>query len=570
MDKKRLDIISSSGHVIVLGGPGSGKTHIALLKAEAFLSARSLLPGQSVLFLSFARATIARLAEKAGGLIGAQERKQLELNTYHGFAWNTLRSHGYLLQPKARLTLLPPPEAASHLSTIAKGNRDAEKERLFVEDGILHFDLFARKTALLLQRSARLRRIISNAYPIIVLDEFQDTNPDEWALIQALGINSHLVALADANQRIYEFRGADPKRISEFIASYKPSTFDFGNENNRSNGRDIAQFGNDLLSGANRGRVYNDVEVCRYGFYQGLKVTYSMKTALLKAIQRCVKQKLENWSVAVLVPSKKLMLAVSSYLESELDNLPSIPHDVALDTAGPALAASLIAFILESEGTGEARLNDFLRRLCQHIYGRKGDNPATANERKLVDALREYTSTGKIRGSKRLGLIESAKLLLQGRASLGMSGDPGEDWLATRQLFANAACGELCDVAQDAKYLRLLHKGASLRSRLAELWRNSASYAGAEFEVKDALLQEHFSLPTRPTRGIYVMTIHKSKGKEFTEVLLYEDAFQGRYLRMNATPNEIAQSRLTLRVGVTRSECRTTILTPQRDGCPLL
>jgi DNA helicase-2/ATP-dependent DNA helicase PcrA len=201
-ESKRDRIVERAGHLLVLGGPGSGKTHIALLKAGARIQAESLAPWQSILFLSFARATVARLAEKATELVRSEGRKQLELNTYHGFAWNLLRSHGYLLQANRTIKLLPPPEAASHLSTFPKADRDTEKERLFTDEGILHFDLFARKAAQLLSRSERLCKIICGAYPVIDLDEFQDTNEDEWKMIQTFGIHSHLIALADADQRI--------------------------------------------------------------------------------------------------------------------------------------------------------------------------------------------------------------------------------------------------------------------------------------------------------------------------------------------------------------------------------
>ncbi|HEV8334441.1 MAG TPA: hypothetical protein VGQ22_23670, partial [Steroidobacteraceae bacterium] len=42
--------------------------------------------------------------------------------------------------------------------------------------------------------------------------------------------SSRLIALADAQQRSYEFRGADPRRISEFVSAFDPDTFDFAGE----------------------------------------------------------------------------------------------------------------------------------------------------------------------------------------------------------------------------------------------------------------------------------------------------------------------------------------------------
>ena len=54
----------AAGHALVSGGPGSGKTTLALRKALACLQA-GLKPGQAVLFLSFSRAAIARLLRRA-------------------------------------------------------------------------------------------------------------------------------------------------------------------------------------------------------------------------------------------------------------------------------------------------------------------------------------------------------------------------------------------------------------------------------------------------------------------------------------------------------------------------
>ena len=66
------------------------------------------------------------------------------------------------------------------------------------------------------------------------------------------------------------------------------------------------------------------------------------------------------------------------------------------------------------------------------------------------------------------------------------------------------------------------------------------------------------------------MTIHKSKGKEFNEVIIYEGSRQGRIVRANATGRDVSQARLALRVAVTRAIRRTTILTPRNDVCPFL
>lgn len=567
----RQTLLAKQGNIVVLGGPGSGKTTIALLKADREIRDSKLQRGQHILFLSFARATIARVAQQAGKLLAAQHSERLETNTYHGFAWNLLRSHGYLLRTGRNIQLLPPPEAAARLSEVdGDAARVTEKRRLFEEHGLLHFDLFAEMAGSLLTRSNVLRRTISDAYPIIILDEFQDTNEEEWGLIQALGEHSRLIALADAEQRIYEFRGADPKRIGEFIARYNPATFDFGTENHRSNGTDIAVFGNDLLTGANKGKTYNDVKVTRYGFYAGRNQLFPIKAVLLAGLKRQIKSNKDNWSIAVLVPTKKMMLQVSDYLSQESDNLPSLNHEVSLDTEAPSLAAVLIASLLEGAPTAGEIAQRLLSDLCTHIRGRKGNKQPTQSELGLVNALSDFMQLGAIRGAKRKLIADTAKMLGEQRFELELTGDPGEDWLSIREMLSACRVSEYIQIADDARFLRLLHKGALLRSRLNELWRKSGNYIGAAAAVRDALVQEHFSASIKEWRGIHVMTIHKSKGKEFNEVIIYEGTHNGKIVLQDADERTAAQARLTLRVGVTRAMQRTSILTPASVPCPFL
>jgi len=267
LSKQKQKLLNVGGHILAIGGPGSGKTTIALLKANQIIE-EEIGKEQLVLFLSFARATVARLIQQTAELkISPSILQYLEINTYHGFTWKILKSHGYLLNSKTPFRLLPPPEAASRLADIdGDEEREDEKKRLFEEESLLHFDLFAKLSAELLLKSKSLSKILCDAYPVIILDEFQDTNAEEWNLIRVLGENSRLIALADAEQRIYEFRGADPARIGEFINEFNPEQFDFGSENNRSNGTDIVQFGNDLLTGANKGKKYNDVHCFGYPY----------------------------------------------------------------------------------------------------------------------------------------------------------------------------------------------------------------------------------------------------------------------------------------------------------------
>ena len=106
--EKRKAIIAQKGHLLVQGGPGSGKTTLALLKAQHHYS--TLLPGQVVLFLSFSRAAVRQVLLRCKELLTKAERGAVVVQTYHAFCMDMLVSHGRLLHGKPIRFLYPDAE----------------------------------------------------------------------------------------------------------------------------------------------------------------------------------------------------------------------------------------------------------------------------------------------------------------------------------------------------------------------------------------------------------------------------------------------------------------------------
>ena len=282
LSEKQLQILDAEGHLLVTGGPGSGKTTVSILKA-ARIAERQLRPGEKILFLSFARATVSRVVEaiEYEQQIPREQKKRIDVETYHSFFWRILRAHGYLVGLPRKLFILTPPNAAVALSAIRGAyaaptklsdtekaeklaREDAERVKLAVDQGKVCFDLFATYCGDILHGSERVRRLLATMYPLIILDEFQDTNTHQWRVVQALGQYITLHALADPEQRIYDWIGADPERLNQFKKRFAPIEVDLSTENHRSSGTDILTFGNDLLRGTFRKKHYVGIKVISY------------------------------------------------------------------------------------------------------------------------------------------------------------------------------------------------------------------------------------------------------------------------------------------------------------------
>ena len=569
--KEQQDVLDATGHLLVMGGPGSGKTTIALLKARELICSGKLLRGQRVLFLSFARATIARVEEQATSMLQDCDMSALEITTYHGFIWNILKNYGYLLIPHKTRILLPH-EASTRLSGIeSETERETEKRRLFYEEGLLHFDLFAEQCADLLNRSRALAKIIADAYPYIFLDEFQDTDAHQWELVQRLGQQSTIIALADPEQRIYDFRGADPARIRQYIEALAPLRYDFEAANHRSNGTDIVEFGNDLLTGDNiaKAQRYHDVHIYSYNPWSTDDGLLTIKSMVLASYKR-VSVSNPNWSIAVLVTSNKTMLDVSEYFGRTTGRMPSIAHEVAIESAGPTIAAILIADLLDAISRGGCNLELLIIGLQGHILGRNGESEKTTkSDQQLAGFLANYLRTRKEPGKNcknQKQLLDECSQIIEACNAITLSGDVSADWISVRDTFKGKESKSLQNLLLDASYVKLLHKGSALSASLNEIWRDSATYKGAAEAVRAALKQEYFAATTTQPKGIHVMTIHKSKGKEFDEVIIFEGNRTGRFLH----GENYDQTRLNLRVAVTRAKKHADILVAKQNPCPLL
>ena len=600
LTETQKEVLRAIGHQLVTGEPGSGKTTVAILKG-AKIAREALKPGQRILFLSFARATVSRVLEAIDeeSAITSEERRRIEVDTYHSFFWRILKTHGYLVGFPRRMTILTPPNEAIALSAVRSGYKaasklseeekaekrareEAERIRLATEEGRVCFDLFADRVAILLHGSNKVRSLISTMYPYIVLDEFQDTSADQWRVVQALGASSTLIALADPEQRIFDFIGADPERLNHFKAAFAPAVHDLAGDNHRSKGTEIALFGNDILTGKFRQNDYRGIGYAPYEPNQN-QAYASLVGQVLQARKRLIETGRRDWSLAILVPTKKMTRLVSDVLREPFGNVPPIAHTAAVDMEGSILAAEIIAFLLQQRGHAGC-FDEFVELMCGYFHGRGGAAPTKGDMDEAVrfrGALAKWNEClAKGRPTPGNSVLKGTHAVHQASAALTLTGDPDADWVAVRGVLDAGPCQQLNDIAKEVRNVGLLERGTQLRQGLAQDWRDTSGYRNALAITRQSFVQEHFATAHKPESGIVVMNMHKAKGKQFDEVIIFEGwpkrargeivANPDRIVSGNIHDGPMTQARQNFRVSITRAKVRTTILTPRDDVCVLL
>ncbi|MBB5064916.1 UvrD-helicase domain-containing protein [Granulicella mallensis] len=569
---ERQKLLDCNGHALVTGGPGSGKTTIALKKALLCIQ-QGLLPGQSILFLSFSRAAVARVVEASRLQLDKDGRKLLNVQTFHSFFWELLKTHSYLLgTPRPIRILMPQDERVRNEG--ARGDKDEkkwaawlkERERLFAEEGLVAFDLFAPKAAALLEESVLIRRLLAERFPVIIVDEAQDTGPDAWRCIELLAPLVRVICLADLEQQIFDhLPGIGPERIDAIKAALHPIEVELGSENMRSPGSEIADFGRDILSGKAKAGGYKGVSSLAFNRATPLGPTLRRALGLLK---RAVRKDAERWpkTIAILVPSGIEAAKVSVGLNS---GEKPVAHKLMFDEDEARLAARFAAFLLEPrDGIIEVKQVVEALMLLADVKRASGSNTTV----KQLVAWATKCLAGTISAA---GQVRALRIVLSALTTNAFSGNPANDWILVKQTLRASGDSLLIQVAQHLDYLVAFNRGKRISANLSTAWSATGTYLRARDALDSALTQDLILDGLDDPDGIQVMTVHKAKGKQFDGVLvLRRETHNGQTMvsnlvwRGDKTPYR--RSRKILMVAVTRAKVHTLMVQQVWPGCPIM
>lgn len=248
------EIISTVNSALVNAGPGTGKTRTAIEKAKIRIRTLPDDSSEQVLFLSFSNAAIYRLATDLNIQFSKIERKRTRFMTYHSCAAEILRLYGRFVGLPSKIRIMDTLE--EKLTCIEQewspldNDHGNKLSNLAKKQGLLAFETLIPFATKLLCSSSRLRKIISRKYPLIIVDEFQDTSEDQWKFLCQLGMEAQVVAFGDPNQIIYSsLHAATVKRLDEFKKWKGITESRFSTKNHRSNREEILEFANSLLTG---------------------------------------------------------------------------------------------------------------------------------------------------------------------------------------------------------------------------------------------------------------------------------------------------------------------------------
>ena len=202
-----------------------------------------------------------------------------------------------------------------------------------------------------------------------------------------------------------------------------------------------------------------------------------------------------------------------------------IPHAAVIELEAAILGAEIIAFLMQPNAEGR-HFEQFIALLRNYFHGKGGDTPTQSDLKEAENLQRAYDewlarqAAGK--EIRRNSILVAILGVYDHTRELALTGDPDKDWRAMRHILEDGACVRLKGLAQEVRNIRLLGRGARLRQDLSQDWRDNGVYANALEFTRQAFVQENFSTNTKPETGVVVMNMHKAKGKQFDEVIVFD------------------------------------------------
>ncbi|MQC26622.1 MAG: hypothetical protein DWG76_04120 [Chloroflexi bacterium] len=265
------------GPVLVLAGPGSGKTRV-LTQRVAYVIQELGVDPYNILAVTFTNKASKEMAARVDKLLGGRQRG-LTLGTFHATCARLLRIEAEFLPFNQNFIIFDADDQYALVKTALKDLNIDEKyhrprsvhaaisnaknelqfpedlaknsyrekvvaqvyqryQQLLLASNALDFDDLLLWTALLLEDRTDVREKYARRFEHVLVDEFQDTNQAQYALLKHLAsFHRNIYVVGDTDQSIYRWRGADYRNVERFQKDYPDTQVILLEQNYRSTQR---------------------------------------------------------------------------------------------------------------------------------------------------------------------------------------------------------------------------------------------------------------------------------------------------------------------------------------------
>lgn len=253
-------VTAGLGPILVMAGPGSGKTRVLTQRVAYLITAMGVRPHQ-ILAVTFTNKAAKEMENRVAHLVGDYTRG-LTLGTFHSICARLLRREAEHLPFASNFVIFDADDQVNlvkraildlnldekhhrapgiHASISnaknelflpdtfpVKNYRDEVAQRVYqryqqllLANNALDFDDLLLYTAMLLRENASVREKYARRYEHILVDEFQDTNLAQYELLKHLAsVHQNILVVGDTDQSIYRWRGADYRNVLRFEEDY--------------------------------------------------------------------------------------------------------------------------------------------------------------------------------------------------------------------------------------------------------------------------------------------------------------------------------------------------------------
>lgn len=564
-------ITHTVGPAMVLAGPGSGKTFVIVQRIYHLITSQGVDPAH-ILVITFTKAAAMEMQERFRRLAGEQSLP-VWFGTFHAVFYHILRQsaqyRGYtiitetekrklirdIIHSHNRFLYLQEEDIEEILTAISRYKRKESEEAVpeiqkmgredflfLLEDyqswlkefSKFDFDDLLTECLKLLQSDGECLSGWQAQFRYILVDEFQDISPMQYEIIRLLSApEDHLFIVGDDDQSIYGFRGANPDSMQRFLADFPKAKRILLDVNFRCHGEIVQAAGK--VIGENENRIPKEI-LSHHAEGEGVRLYSAESEAMLRdAVIHALKeeQKKRKLSDCAMICRTNLECGLWAQTLKEA-GIPFALRERPKNRFSHFVIQDICAYL--ALGQGELARRHFLRVMNRPVRYMKRDSLPRENVER--EELIGYYQAIPVIQEKVKRLFRDIENLAGKRVHLQIH--------YIRKVIGYD--GYLREKYGARKAEELIRKGEEFE----EFSRNFLSVQEMRSYMRD--YAQTIKEPAKEQEGVRLMTIHASKGLEFSKVFLPE-CNEGKIpLEQSGTADQIEEERRMFYVAMTRAK----------------